>query len=484
MTLGWGAMFMNKMTVSQIPVSQARRLIINSVEELKSLHLTSIIWFFLFHIPLALLMFKVSFIATLHAFATLFIGIAWATVGRRIDRVAYIGAYIVGSEVLWRMTNAGVFWEYGKYATAAIFILAMLRRRQLKQPLLPILYFLLLLPSVLLTVENLPYEVTRRQLSFNLSGPFALMICAMFFSHLSLGREQVYRMFLLVIGPLFGIVSISLYTTLTASSIVFSEHSSNFITSGRFGPNQVSAVLGLGALLAFLLYFFSDRRRQEFKILMLFGIIIFATDSALTFSRGGLYVAAGGAILASMYLVKDARSRVTLIFLFLLFFFVAHFFLLPSLDTFTDGALSARFQSTELTGRDELLLDELDIWRENPIFGIGPGMAVSHWELFFGPAAAHTEFSRLLAEHGVFGIGALLLLLIMTFRNLKYAQSLVGKAFIASMIGWSFLFMLVNAMRIVAPAFIFGLTFVILLPLENENPLRMNSLFRSHTISL
>jgi hypothetical protein len=37
------------------------------------------------------------------------------------------------------------------------------------------------------------------------------------------------------------------------------------------------------------------------------------------------------------------------------------------------------------------------------------------------------------------------------------------------MISWSFLFMLVNAMRIVAPAFVFGLTFSILSPKENQN---------------
>src|SRR2546430_7771451 len=48
----------------------------------------------------------------------------------RIDRVVYAAAYIAGSEVLWRMCGAAVFWESGKYAVILIFAIALARRSE------------------------------------------------------------------------------------------------------------------------------------------------------------------------------------------------------------------------------------------------------------------------------------------------------------------------------------------------------------------
>jgi uncharacterized membrane protein YGL010W len=75
-------------------------------------------------------------------------------------------------------------------------------------------------------------------------------------------------------------------------------------------------------------------------------------------------------------------------------------------------------------------------------------------------ASSHTEFSRLLAEHGLFGLGALLLLALMTAQRFRQAQTPVSRAMVLSMMGWSLLFMAHSAMRLAAPAFLFGLAFV------------------------
>src|SRR5467141_723535 len=66
------------------------------------------------HIPLALLMSKFESVASVHMITTLGIGLWWVATDDRLERIAYIGAYIVGAEVLWRMTNALAFWEIGK----------------------------------------------------------------------------------------------------------------------------------------------------------------------------------------------------------------------------------------------------------------------------------------------------------------------------------------------------------------------------------
>ncbi|HEX3000674.1 MAG TPA: hypothetical protein VHR86_10640, partial [Armatimonadota bacterium] len=126
------------------------------------------------HAPLAVLMHLSSGVVTMHAGITLAVGFWWAFTERRLERIALAGAYITGAEVLWRMTGAHIPWEAGKYAVAAIFLIAILRFRG-RTSSLPLLYFALLLPSVPLTLMNpdLSLEEARQQLSFNLSGPFA-----------------------------------------------------------------------------------------------------------------------------------------------------------------------------------------------------------------------------------------------------------------------------------------------------------------------
>jgi O-antigen ligase len=199
---------------------------------------------------------------------------------------------------------------------------------------------------------------------------------------------------------------------------------------------------------------------------MLGGIIFLAVQSAMTFSRGGLYNAVTGAVLAFLFLIRDIRRQAQLVLVGALLYIVADYILLPRLDAFTQGALSARFQDVNPSGRDSIVQSDLQIWEENPILGVGPGQAKSYREL--QGVAAHTEFTRVLAEHGVLGLVALLLLLIAGVQNLRRAHSPRDKALAASMMGWSLFFMLNSAMRLVAPAFTFGLAFTPLLPGERR----------------
>jgi uncharacterized membrane protein YjjB (DUF3815 family) len=72
-----------------------------------------------------------------------------------------------------------------------------------------------------------------------------------------------------------------------------------------------------------------------------------------------------------------------------------------------------------------------------------------------------------LAEHGLFGLLALILLLVIPIRNLSRARSPADKAMVAAMAGWGLLYLLVNAMRLAAPSFLLGLTCVSFLSEEN-----------------
>lgn len=413
------------------------------------------------HAPLALAMRSQATISTLHVLLTLGIGLLWAISGRRGERVAYVGAYIVGAEVLWRMTSADIYWEFGKYATALIFLVYLFRSRQVKPPPAIFLYFALLLPSAALTLANLDLADARTEISFNLSGPFALMVSVWFFSYLRLSRNQLARVFMMLVAPVIGVESIALYSTATASPLVFG-HGATMVTSGAFGPNQVSAILSLGALLALLLVLNSSEA-LGFRSAMFVVVIALAAQSALTFSRTGLVLVGVCGFLASLYLVKKPRGRLAVVLVWVLLFSITVFVLLPRLEALTGGALGKRFRDPSATGRDQLARADLQIWQAHPIMGVGPGRARALREALVRRGKAHTEFSRMLAEHGVLGLLSLGMLVGTAVGRLQAARGSETKALVVAVLSWSLLFMLVSAMRLVAPAFLFGLASATLL---------------------
>ncbi len=419
----------------------------------------AVLFFILIHVPIALLMYHMSSVATFHAIATLMVGLAWAVSKRKtmLD-VACMGAYIMGAEVLWRMTEANVFWEYGKYATAAVFLVALLSRKQTNKPALAFIYFLLLLPSAVFTATSLPLNQARMAISFNLSGPFSLMVCSWFFANLELTREDLHRLWRTALGPMIGIASIALYSTLTASEIHFTDES-NFTTSGGFGPNQVASALGLGALFA-LLYLLTEEKHKCLKATMFALMLFLASQSALTFSRGGVWIAAISGLVVFLYLIRDKRTRFRVLSVAGLLFVVGQYVVIPQLDAFTGGALSERFRNLSPTNRERFVRADLAIFAEHPFLGVGPGMAFFHRGMIIGVrSSAHTEITRLLAEHGMFGLMALLLLLIMGWQNFQRGHSVQSRAIVAGMVVWSLVYMLGNAMRTVSPSFCFGLSF-------------------------
>ncbi len=410
------------------------------------------------HVPLALAINQVPMLSTLHALLTLLVGLRFAISRGDIRKVAYIGAYITGAEVLWRMTGADILWEFGKYGTSLIFILALLRNGRFKMPLMPVLYFALLLPGIVPTIMNsFGLDAVRQTISFDLSGPFALMACAWFFSHITFTLPQFERVCFAIIAPSVAIGVVTLISTVTAENLVWGTQS-NFTTSGGYGPNQVSGALGLGALMA-LLFLFKSRANLWSRIIMFVVMLFLAAQSALTFSRGGLYGAAGAAIIAILFLSREKRVRSNVLVVSAVTVLLATFVVLPRLDNYTGGALSHRFENTKTTGRTEIAESDLRMWDENPVFGVGVGMSyyrAGGWKV------THTEFTRLLAEHGTFGLAALILLLLAGLQSLRNAKPGGGKALSAAMITWSILFMLDKAMRLVAPSFTFGLAFATL----------------------
>jgi len=430
-----------------------------------------IFWLFiLIHIPLALWINQSRNVSTVYAMATLIVGLFIALTTRNAIRVAYLAAYIAGAEVLWRMTEARVFWEFGKYAIVAILLVYLLRTRQFKGAGLPILYFTLLTISIPLTLYDLSLDTARQAISFNLSGPLCLAVSVIFFSQFVMGWQERAKLMLLTTAPTIGIGAISLWSTVTARQIRFTDES-NFMTSGGFGPNQVSAILGLGALLLLLLAIQqSTMARRWVPLGVSLGLF---TLCVLTFSRGGAYNLAASLLVLAVFSLRNARLRNALLPILIIGIFAGSYLIYPKLEKFTAGAVTTRFVDTSTTGRIEIMQADLKVWQQHLLFGVGPGMSSYAMLLMLGKAyGAHTEYTRILAEHGILGLLSILFLLIMALKALRRAPLGLPQAWVAAILAWPFMEMTHAAMRVAAIGFLFGLAMAIWKPpvtIDSEN---------------
>jgi O-antigen ligase len=217
----------------------------------------------------------------------------------------------------------------------------------------------------------------------------------------------------------------------------------------------VSSILGLGAMAAFLIAV-TMTTGAIYKILFLSCAAWLAAQSALTFSRGGLVGAASAILVASFYLVRDRNTRLAFLFGAGFIVLVSAYMVVPALNDFTGEALEERFTETHLTGRELIIKGDLLAFAENPWLGVGPGESREYHEIFFRSSQAHTEFTRLLAEHGLPGLVALSLLLLMVVRRFRAKLPPLEMAYAASFTTWALLFMTHAAMRMAAPGFLFG----------------------------
>ena len=411
----------------------------------------------LMHIPLAFLFREFQILSTVHAYITLAIGIFIALTAKDVRKIIPVVTYILGAEVLWRMTNANIFWEFGKYSIALILILSLFRFRHLKRAFLPAFYFLLLIPSMVATIDAFGLtNRTKNAISFNLSGPLAASVCMIFFLQIKTNFKSFTSWLWSTIYPIVGILSLAAYSTITANEITFSGESL-FITSGGFGPNQVSSILGLGAMLLILIAIQKEGPGHRFWILSL--ALVLMTQTVLTFSRGGVMNIVIALPLALIHLLGSPSKLVKGILVFLFIFLIAIVFILPELEVFTGGALETRYTDFGTTGRLEMVEADIKLWEQYPILGVGLG--ISPYMRSYNPGLApHTEYSRMIAEHGIPGIFSLIILVILALSAYFRAPNAYTRATVVALIAWAFLQMSHNGMRLVGPSVILGLAMV------------------------
>ena len=82
---------------------------------------------FILHGLLGVLIARYPIISPVHCLGTIALGFFVGLSKQNKNFPIYVSAYIVGSEVLWRMSGRPVFYEIAKYAVAAILLVAYLQ---------------------------------------------------------------------------------------------------------------------------------------------------------------------------------------------------------------------------------------------------------------------------------------------------------------------------------------------------------------------
>jgi O-antigen ligase len=122
---------------------------------------------------------------------------------------------------------------------------------------------------------------------------------------------------------------------------------------------------------------------------------------------------------------------------------------------------AGRIKEDVTTGRAELIATEMDAFFKQPLTGIGIGKMKEYRAEETGIATAtHNEISRLLSEHGLPGLIALMIIALTPLVFwLRYRPSVYFFAF------YFFWFLTINhsSMRLAAPAFVYGLCLIYLI---------------------
>ena len=420
----------------------------------------------LLHITLGTLLFFILFLAKVISILIVVIGLlVIIKTKNKSNEVLYISAYLVSIEVLMRMTGGMFFNEFAKYSIMIFMFVGMMYSGFSKNSV-PYWFFLLfLLPGVILSTTSLSLEANiRKAIAFNISGPVCLAVTAIYCYERKVTYDQINS---IIISLSLPIISLVTYLFLYSPSVkdVVTGTSSNFQTSGGFGPNQVSTILGLGNFIFFaLLLLYSKSKR----LLLLHAILtsVIAFRGIITFSRGGIITGIVMILLLLFVIYRSANASSKLKIIY-----ISGAAALFSLAIWayssnqTNGLINKRYANQDATGREKedrlggrekIAKTEFQMFIDNPILGIGVGKNKEYREETTGiKAASHNEITRLLAEHGTFGIFAFLILfftpLIIYINNKKHIYCL---AF------FSFWLLTINhaAMRLAAPAFIYALT--------------------------
>jgi len=418
-----------------------------------------------FHSGLGVLFFIFRPLAVVYGLLILVIGVFWIFRNQNKNEEALlVAAYLMGAEVFLRMTKGTLNHEFVKYSIMLILLLGMYLKGFSKNAVPYLVFFILLLPGIVIGMLTINQEERFRQiLMFNLSGPFCLIIASIYCYNRKITFKKIMDVLLFAGLPIIGCATyLVLYTPDLKEVLV--NTGSNFDTSGGFGPNQVATILGFGLFAFFARALFSSPTKWQLLINLLI-VCFFSYRALLTFSRGGLLTGLFMVILLLGIVFFKGNSNAKMKIVLSIGTLISVFIIIWLYTVFLTGGLiekryanqdaQGREKASMLSGREEIALTEIDLFLESPYLGGGVGSGtVYRRQLFDASIASHNEVTRMIGEHGMFGIMGLLLLiatpLFLFIDNRNHF-------FLLSFLAFWFLTLNHAAMRTAAPSFVYAL---------------------------
>jgi hypothetical protein len=350
--------------------------------------------------------------------------------GKSFIYIALI-AYLISFEMLGRMTKAYplIPMEISKYLLPIFSIIGVMQSLKKGNKLW-------LLLGLLMSISLLfDYSSQRKftDIVNNYFGILAIFFGLFFFSKQSLSRESIDLILKLILFASLPSLIYCFIKTPDFEDISF-KLNANFETSGGAATNQVSTVFGLALFISF--YFWHKRIPfSGFRIIDIIIGLAFLVQGLLTFSRGGIVVSI---ICIILFILKNKNNFNPRNILLSVLGIVSVFIVFNLIDDVTGGKLLLRYQGeTEGTynygtekdlkkmtsGRSLIFEEDLKLWFSHPIFGVGAGASrYIRGGMDGATISSHVELSRLLAEHGVFGLIFFIYLInlgIKLWRNIK-----------------------------------------------------------------
>lgn len=434
----------------------------------------------LIHAIIALVIFAVPFLSKIYALLIPIVGFSLIAKNKnRNNEVLYVAAYLVGVEVFLRMTGGNFNNEYIKVIVIFFMLVGMIYSNFSINAFIYGLFLMLLIPGIYLTsiVAHFDTDI-KKAIVFNVSGPICLAIAAIYMFKRKILFSDLQQILVAMGLP---IITTATYLFLYNPSVkeVVRNTQSNFATSGGFGPNQVSTILGLGMFIFFTQFVLFSKSKKE-MLINGFLLIFVSYRAIVTFSRGGVITGAIMIVclLFLIYYFSNVKGK-TKVGLVLLLTGLATLAIWTYTSLQTSGLIEKRYANQDargrekkdrLGGREAVMGADYKLFMENPVLGVGAGMGKELRKEDLGQeVAAHNEITRMLSEHGLFGIFGLLILLITPFA--LYINNRQHLYFLSFYFFW---LLTINhaAMRIAAPAFVYALALLsvqVKLPENAEN---------------
>ncbi|OSZ82381.1 hypothetical protein CAP35_03675 [Chitinophagaceae bacterium IBVUCB1] len=407
----------------------------------------------------------------LSVYAPIAVSVLWILVwiysayGLAINDNKWVWYGIVASpalEVWGRMARAPFLpHEMGKYYLLFALLLLLIQHTKMQsgKPVYQSggVLALVLLPSIIVGFSSFDFEAWV----LNVFGILEMALLLIFASRERWDINKFCRVLQFGLMPVIPVMIYLILKTPDFDKINFTL-SSNFKTSGGFGSNQVSTILGMGMIFTMLLLILK-RPFVAIKWVNYALLILLLYRGFLTFSRGGILAAIIGLTITFLPIALSSMKAFFRFAFLLLLFGGLSVVVFIKVNELTKNQLLLRYKgetagtlagdkkrtwNTITSGRLNIAATDWAMFKDNLFFGTGPGMSKDLRPRYGVRAiASHTEYTRLMSEHGIGGVVAIGMLLFFPFWWVNKQRRLLWRSVSSALFVFALLTATHSAMR-------------------------------------